>query len=48
MESFYYIKFYFFQNGKPTIPVTGEFHFSSNSDIYLDESITKLNREKLI
>ena len=34
--------FYMSQNGKPIIPVTGEFHFSRYPEIYWDEAIKKM------
>jgi len=34
--------FYISQNGKPIIPVTGEFHFSRYPEIYWDEAIKKM------
>lgn len=34
--------FYFLKNGKPFIPVTGEFHFSRYPNKYWEESIRKM------
>ena len=41
-ENIFVNNFYFSRNGKPIIPVTGEFHFSRYPEEYWDEAIKKM------